>query len=1248
MSVLATRLRRPDRRAAGVLAGLLVAASASSVVAVPASARASTVPAWQVVAPRILNPVGVAVDAAGDYFVDEPSFQGVEEITPSGSMTVLDQSITEPGALFVTAAGTVYVADNSTGTIDEITTNGTVSVATTVPDPGNGTISQIAVSSTSGTIWFTQYTTLWEAQPGGAATDSGFPWGSIAADDQGNIYDTGQTAMEKIAANGTSTPLPAVWAGAGTIINSDAAGDIYADGPAGSGGIRYGNTYFPTPQGGAWNVAPDGDVVEANTSYLDRITRSMATTYVATQDLTEGLTLVTGPDGSVQVGGTETLAPCQVQVSSSGAEVPAASSTGATENCGGPGPVAGGGGTPAEPWNQEFFYLHQASLEAFTELEGGGTGSVQAFGPQGVQFGGIASNGTNDVWTWTGQGAGTEVEEVAFPSGTVTDVAAVPYVTALGVDGAGDVFVGYNGSKLEEIPAGGGTPTVLSTSLVNPAGITIDPSGNLWVTSGDEILEDVGGVLTQIGPDLSGPTSIAFDSAGNLYALAQDGVEELVQVPSPPPSNPEAPSNVVASPAAGSAAVSWDAPTSDGGSTITSYTATATPGGRTCTWSGGPLTCTVLGLTNGAAYTFTVTATNAVGTGPASSASSAVTPATSPDPPTGVQAAPGYASATASWVAPVNDGGDAVASYLATASPSGQWCAWSSGPLSCTITGLINGDSYTITVTATSSGGTSVASTPSGFVVPAGPPGPPTNVTAIAGDASATVSWSPPSEVNAGDVGVTRYTVTASPGGRSCTWNSGPLTCNVPGLTNGVPYTFSVDATNFDGTGPGSAPTSPVTPATEPDAPTGVNAAAGDASAMVSWTAPASDGGRAVTAYTATAAPGGKTCSWSSGALRCNLTGLTNGTAYTFTVTATNATGTGAASSASSAVTPATVPGVPTAVRAAPHSGAALIHWVAPASDGGSTITSYTATAAPGGTSCSWTSGPLSCTVSGLTNGVAYTFTVTATNAKGTGATSGASPSVTPAALPGAPMGIGLGPGNGSVAIRWSAPSSNGGSPVTGYTVTAVPSDRTCSTSGDTCVISGLSAMREYRFSVVAKNAVGAGPAATSSALYPFHPSGLGLEVGTPVLTSGTSFLVVAAGAKSGAMVRLTLAGAVGAACTASIFGQCMASMIPLNSGALTLRASSSASGASLAVFVPLLSAPTTLPRGAVTTITVSSCPRSARVVLFLSDGRRFVVHGSASGVATFRVRLLTAGKVVARATVDGVKVEPARTIVAT
>jgi subtilisin family serine protease len=93
-----------------------------------------------------------------------------------------------------------------------------------------------------------------------------------------------------------------------------------------------------------------------------------------------------------------------------------------------------------------------------------------------------------------------------------------------------------------------------------------------------------------------------------------------------PPEPPGPPISVVATAKSGRAVLGWSSPVSDGGSVITQYVATSSPGGKTCVWAGGPLTCSVLDLTNGVPYTFNVVASNAVGTGPPSAPSLPVTP----------------------------------------------------------------------------------------------------------------------------------------------------------------------------------------------------------------------------------------------------------------------------------------------------------------------------------------------------------------------------------------------------------------------------------------------------------------------------------------------------------------------------------------------------------------------------------------------------------------------------------------------
>ncbi len=96
-----------------------------------------------------------------------------------------------------------------------------------------------------------------------------------------------------------------------------------------------------------------------------------------------------------------------------------------------------------------------------------------------------------------------------------------------------------------------------------------------------------------------------------------------------------------------------------------------------------------------------------------------------------------------------------------------------------------------------------------------------------------------------------------------------------------------------------------------PGAPTGLTLTPGNAQLAATWTAPASTGGSAITGYTATASPGGATCTTTG--TSCTITALTNGTTYTVTVTATNAAGTGPASTAATGTPYSCTPGTASA-----------------------------------------------------------------------------------------------------------------------------------------------------------------------------------------------------------------------------------------------------------------------------------------------------------------------------------------------
>lgn len=280
-------------------------------------------------------------------------------------------------------------------------------------------------------------------------------------------------------------------------------------------------------------------------------------------------------------------------------------------------------------------------------------------------------------------------------------------------------------------------------------------------------------------------------------------------------------------------------------------------------------------------------------------------------------------------------------------------------------------------------------------------PGAPLNPVAIRGNAKAKVTFSAPAS-NGGGV-ITGYTVISNPpGGHDDNAGSTALIHTVSGLTNGTPYTFTVTATNIAGTGPQSLASNSVTPSTvpvAPDPPTAVTASSGNAQATVTFVAPIDNGGAAIDGYTVSSQPpGGVDLQAGMNVLTHVVNNLNNGVAYTFTVTAHNSAGNGLASVASNAVTPFGPPGKPGMGTAVAANGQAFVYFYAPASNGGSPITGYTATSSPEGhSSTNCTASP--CTVTGLTNGTAYVFRVSATNAAGPGPSSDPSATVIPTAL---------------------------------------------------------------------------------------------------------------------------------------------------------------------------------------------------------------------------------------------------------
>jgi uncharacterized protein (TIGR02145 family) len=601
----------------------------------------------------------------------------------------------------------------------------------------------------------------------------------------------------------------------------------------------------------------------------------------------------------------------------------------------------------------------------------------------------------------------------------------------------------------------GGSAITGYTATSSPGGLTGTGSASPVTVSGLTNGTAYTFTVTATNANGTGPASSASNSVTPSTSLTVPG----------------APTGVSATAGNAQATVTFVAPASDGGSAITGYKVTSSPSGFIGTGSSSPITVT--GLTNGTAYTFTVVATNINGNSAASTASNSVTPSTVPSAPIIGTATKGNTQATITFSAPTSDGGSTITGYTVTSNPGSITGNGTASPI--TVTGLTNGIAYTFTVTATNANGTGPASAASNSVTPSTTvPGSPIIGSATKGNAVATVTFTAP--ISDGGSAITGYTATSNPGGFAGTSSSSPIT--VTGLTNGTAYTFTVTATNANGTGPASTTSNSVTPSTVPSAPTIGTATKGNTQATITFSAPTSDGGSAITGYTVTSSPSGFIGTGSSSPI--TVTGLTNGTAYTFTVTATNANGTGPASFASNSVTPSTVPGAPINVSATAGNTQASVTFSIPVSNGGSVITGYTVTSSPDNKTGTGPASPI--TVTGLTNGTAYTFTVTATNISGTGPESSASNSVTPSStVPGAPINVSATAGSYKATVEFAAPVSDGGSVITEYTATSSPGSFTGTSCTSPIIVTGLTDGTAYTFTVTATNAIGTGPASLAS-----------------------------------------------------------------------------------------------------------------------------------------------------------------------
>jgi len=928
------------------------------------------------VAGESLNfPYGVAVSAKGVFIADSDNNRVVE--IPAGctmsscqitlSVSVNGLKLNHPQGVAVDGAGDVFIADTYNNRVVGIQagTGTEVTVGSGLKNP------ESVAADKDGDVWIadTNNSRVVAISAAGVQTTAGtglsYPAG-VAVDADGDVFiaDTDNNRVVEIAANGTQTTV------AGCTTSSCQSTVLTSLGyPTGVAVDVTGNVFIANSSGStnSWllKVPPGGGAptaVGSGLSFPFQLAVDVkGDVFIADSSNNRVVEVQPGPVnfGNINVcpAGQTTPAPCSATLMldySVNADVTF-------------------GSAPVSVVTQGVPNLDFTMSSAFTtcpnSLNAVSACFVDAsFAPlvPGLRMGAVQfmDNSGNVQGTSLIQGVG-QGPAIAFNPGTQATLGSgLSSPFGLAVDGNGDVFIAdSNNARVVEVPAGGGTQTTVGSGLTYPTGVAVDGAGDVFIAdrNANQVVEVPagGGTQTTVGSGLAYPSGVAVDGAGDVF-IADSNNARVVEVP---------------------------------------------VGGGTQTTVGSGLTYPTGVAVDGAGDVF-ITDRNAnqvvevpAGGGTQTTVGSGLTY------PTGVA---------------VDGAGDV---FIADTNNSRVVEVPVAGGTPTVVSpGLILGHALTYPegVAVDGSGDVFIADTDSNRVVELQFSQAPTltfATTAVGG-----TSTDSPQSVMIQNIGNQPLTGTL---GLSLSPNftqSVSLDCTtsfplVPGATCDESFSFTPQATgslagtavftdnalnnsdvqqtiNLSGTGQVTVPGAP----TSVTATAGPNNVAGDGQVSVSWTAPSSNGA-AITGYTVTASPGGTTVTVAGTSV--TVSGLVPGTAYTFTVTATNSVGTGAAG-ISNSVTPVTVPGAPTGPTATAGDGQATVSFTAPASNG-APITGYTVTSSPGGITGSGTN--TSVGVSGLADGTAYTFTVTATNSLGTGPASIPSNSVTPVSVTvGAPI----------------------------------------------------------------------------------------------------------------------------------------------------------------------------------------------------------------------------------------------------
>ncbi|XP_049332485.1 G surface protein, allelic form 156-like isoform X4 [Astyanax mexicanus] len=493
----------------------------------------------------------------------------------------------------------------------------------------------------------------------------------------------------------------------------------------------------------------------------------------------------------------------------------------------------------------------------------------------------------------------------------------------------------------------------------------------------------------------------------------------------------------------GSVGVSWSS--TAGAHSYTALAVRSDGQSSQCTSAG--TNCSIANLTCGQVYSVGVVASS--NNNCSSQISQTVLLYTEPCTPAGVSALVNCSSSTASllWALSPN-----AVHYTGTLRSSGDLKTCNVSAAGCQISGLLCGQHYNFTVSASD---VSCSSTPSAPIQLDTAPCATQNVstTLACGSNALTVSWS----LAAASLSYVASAVWS--GGTALSCSSQDTSCSMQGLQCGQRYNVTVTASNGNCSGPASPVTTVHTAPCVPQNVTG-HAACGSGSLVASWT-----GALGASSYTATVSASGgvpQVCVTSN--LSCVFSGLQCATLYSLSVASQNEI---CNSSSSPATTIRTGPCDPQNVTASLQcsSGAATVTWSASDGASGYTVLAQTDGGQTLAASCSTSS--TSCQLTSLTCGKAFNITVLAGDAT---CNTTSKPSTAVVTAPCKPVNISVDQqcSSNSAVVRWGSSET-----ALSYSVTALDSlggNVTCSSVSSSCVLTGLSCGRKYNVTVVSRN----------------------------------------------------------------------------------------------------------------------------------------------------------------------------------